>query len=109
MNGVKREKIEEILRHLAAEFILREATSASLITVTRVALSDTAKVANIYFTTLPDSEEDTALKFLQRKAPEFKDYARDNSRVGMLPELRFQIDYGERNRQKLDDLSRGLE
>ena len=94
---------------MAAEFILREATSASLITVTRVALSDTAKVANIYFTTLPDAEQDTALKFLQRKAPEFKDYARDHSRVGMLPELRFQIDYGERNRQKLDTLTSGLE
>jgi ribosome-binding factor A len=106
MKDLKREKTTEIIRHLAAEFILREATPASLITVTRVALSDSAKVANIYFTTLPDSEQDTALKFLVRKAPEFKEYARDNSRIGILPELRFQIDYGERNRQRLDEISR---
>lgn len=105
MREIKREKVGEMLHRLAAEFIRDNASDASLLTITRVELSPSGKEARIYFTTLPESEENTALKFLIRKAPEFKLYARDNSRIGMMPHLNFMIDYGERNRQRLDELS----
>jgi ribosome-binding factor A len=109
MKEIKRDKTEEILRHLAAEFIVRESTPASLITVTRVELSDTAKVANIYFTTLPDSQQETAEKFLTRKGSEFMTYVKKHSKIGIVPHLRFQIDFGERNRQRLDEITGGME
>lgn len=105
MNEVKREKIIEILRELAAEFIRNEATPSSLITVTRAEMNQSGKDAMIYFTTLPESEEDTALKFLERKTSEFKHFVKDESRIGIIPFIRFKIDYGERNRQHLDTLS----
>ncbi len=101
--------MEEILRHLAAEFVLRESTPASLITVTRVELSETGKVANLYFTTLPENQQDTALKFLDRKGGEFNDYVKQKSRIGIVPHLKWQIDFGERNRQRLDEITRGME
>lgn len=97
--------MSEILRHLAAEFVVREATPASLITITRVTVSPSGKVADVFFTTLPESQEDTALKFLERKGSEFVQYVRDKSKIGIIPQLRFKIDYGERNRQRLDELS----
>ena len=109
MRPLKKEKMEEILRHLAAEFVLRESTPASLITVTRVELNDSGKVAHLYFTTLPDSQQDTALKFLDRKGGEFNDYVKAKSRIGIVPHLRWQIDFGERNRQRLDEITRGME
>jgi ribosome-binding factor A len=105
MREVKKEKIAEVLHRLASQFILEEASKASLLTVTRVELSPTGKEAKVYFTTLPESEEDTALKFLERKTPEFKLYVRDHSRIGIVPHLDFKIDYGERNRQRLDTLA----
>jgi len=105
MREIKRNRISEILHRLAAEFIRDNTTSTSLITVTRVELSVTGKEAKVFFTTLPESQEDTALKFLERKTPEFKMYVRDNSRIGMVPHIDFKIDYGERNRQRLDELS----
>lgn len=94
-----------MIHRLAAEFVRDNASSASLLTITRVELAPSGKQANIYFTTLPEKEEDTALKFLIRKSPEFIRYARDNSRIGIMPHLKFVIDYGERNRQRLDELS----
>ena len=106
MREVKKEKIAETIHRLASQFILEEGTKASLLTVTRVEMSPTGKESKIYFTTLPDSEEDTALKFLIRKTPEFKMYVRDHSRIGILPRFDFKIDYGERNRQRLDELSK---
>ena len=106
MREIKREKIGEIIHRLAAEFVRDEASDSSLLTITRVELSPTGKEAKIYFTTLPENKEDTALKFLIRKTPEFKKYIRDESRIGLVPHIDFKIDYGERNRQRLDELSK---
>ncbi|MBX4206373.1 ribosome-binding factor A [Candidatus Parcubacteria bacterium] len=105
MQDKKREIIAEVLHRLAATFVREEGSNASLLTITRVELSPTGKEAKIFFTTLPEEEEDTALKFLERKTPEFKLYARDRSRIGIMPHIDFKIDYGERNRQRLDTLS----
>jgi ribosome-binding factor A len=105
MREVKHDRVEAVLHRLAAEFIRNEATSASLITVTRVVLNPSGKDAKIFFTTLPDSEEKTAEKFLIRKTSEFKKYVRAKSKIGIIPHLAFKIDYGERNRQRLDELT----
>jgi ribosome-binding factor A len=101
----RREKIAEIIKEAAANFIQMESTSASLITVTRAELTEAGKDAIVFFTTLPTSEEDTALKFLERKTPEFKHFLKEHSRIGIIPFLHFKIDYGERNRQRLDELT----
>lgn len=105
MREIKREKIAEMIHRLAAKFVHDESSPASLLTITRVELSPTGKEAKVFFTTLPESQEDTALKFLERKTPEFKRYLRDESRIGLVPHIDFKIDYGERNRQRLDHLS----
>ncbi len=105
MRNKKREITAEIIHRLAAQFAREEGSSASLLTITRVELSQTGKEAKIFFTTLPENEEGTALKFLERKTPEFHRYIRDESRIGIIPHVVFKIDYGERNRQRLDKLS----
>ncbi len=105
MREIKREKIGEMIHRLAAKFVHNESSPASLLTITRVELSPTGKEAKIFFTALPESQEDTALKFLERKTPEFKRFVRDESRIGIIPRIDFKIDYGERNRQRLDGLS----
>lgn len=108
MRNIKREKVGGAIHRLAAEFVRDNTTDASLLTITRVEISKAGKDAKVYFTTLPESKEDTALKFLIRKSPEFKRYVRDKSRIGRVPRLIFMIDYGERNRQRLDELSKEI-
>ena len=105
MRDKKREIIAEILHRLAAKFVLEEGSGASLLTITRVDISPTGKEAKIFFTTLPEDQEETALKFLERKVSEFHRYIRDESRIGIIPHVDFKIDFGERNRQRLDRLS----
>ena len=106
MRAIKRDIVAEILHRLAARFAHDESSPVSLLTITRVELSLTGKEVKIFFTTFPESQEDTALKFLIRKTPEFKKYIRDESRIGLVPHIDFKIDYGERNRQRLDELSK---
>jgi ribosome-binding factor A len=106
MKELRREKIGEVLHRLAAEYVRNEATGASLLTITRVEVSPSGKESKIYFTTLPEDKQETAEKFLIRKTSEFKRYVRDHSRIGIIPRVTFVIDFGERNRQRLDELGK---
>lgn len=101
----QKEQKEELLAHVAAEFINLESNRESLITVTRAALSSDEKHATIFISVLPDSGERSALFFLQRKRAELRAFARKKTRIRVLPFFDFEVDYGEKNRQDIDRLS----
>jgi len=98
------EKIQEIIRDLSARFLVVNGNNSSLLTVTRVELSSDEKHATILFTVFPEEFEKTALEFAKRKRSEFKEFVKENSKLGRIPQLDFQIDSGEKNRQKIDNL-----
>ena len=98
------EKIIEILRDLGARFLLLHGNKSSLMTVTRVELTRDEKCATIFFTVFPVNFEKTALEFAKRKRSEFKAFVKENSKLGMIPMMDFEIDFGEKNRQKIDNL-----
>lgn len=108
MSEIRDNRIKEILRDKAAMFLMQNGNASSLLTVTHVELSGRGKYATIFFTVFPaDKEghlEKTALEFAKRKRSEFKEYVRENSKIGMIPLLDFAIDMGEKNRQRVDEL-----
>ncbi len=101
----RQEKMEDLLQELGAKFLMLNNNGSSLITVTSVELTRNAKNATIFFTVYPESFEKTALEFAKRKRGEFKQFVMDNSRLGRVPQLDFEIDLGEKNRQKIDLIS----
>ena len=101
---IRNERITEIVRDLAARFLEQEGNRSSLITVTNVELSKDAKYATIFYTVFPESFEKTSLEFAKRKRSEFKKFVRENSSLGRIPFFDFAIDFGEKNRQKIDNL-----
>ena len=98
------ERLKEILHDLGARFLILNGNASSLLTVTRVELTRDGKCATIFFTVFPDSFEKTALEFAKRKRSEFKEFVKENSKLGRIPQLDFEIDSGEKNRQKIDSL-----
>ncbi len=102
----KEQKIEQLLRELAANFLNKESSGLSLITVTGVQLSDRLTKATILLSVFPEDKQDNALDFAKRKRTEFKEYVRKHARIGVVPLFDFQIDFGEKNRQRIDELSR---
>ena len=102
--GTRDERIKEILHDLGARFLSLNASNSSLLTVTGVNLTRDGKYATILFTVFPDSFEKTALEFAKRKRSEFKEYIKENSRLGRIPQMDFALDSGEKNRQKIDNL-----
>ena len=104
MPSYKDEKTAALIKNLAADFLQRESSGASLITVTRVALSNKGRTADIFFTVYPENKERAATEFTGRKAAEFQEYVKSHAKMRVVPFFRFGIDKGEKNRQRLDML-----
>lgn len=102
------EKLKELIREAAAEFLQRESNYTSLITVTSVSVSDRGRRATIFITVLPDSKEEGALGLAKRKRNDFREFFKTKARVRALPFFDFAIDKGEKNRQQIDEISRNI-
>ena len=105
MSDLKTERMTEIIRQKASEFLERESNGNTLITVTRVTLIEKGKKALISFTVFPAEKEKGALDFAKRKRADFRDYLKTETKLFRLPFIDFNIDLGEKNRQKIDSLS----
>ena len=103
----KREaQMKEVIAHLAGEFLSREAGPQSLITVTHAESTSDLKNMTVYISVIPSSEEQRALKFCKRERSAFRMFCRDKSSLHFPPTIDFELDIGEKNRQRIDDLTR---
>lgn len=105
MQENRNERKREALREVAAEFLSREAGRQSLITVTRTQLSEDGKRGTIYITVLPETAEENALDFCLRNRTELSNFFKKRVKGALPPHVEFAIDKGEKNRQRLDELS----
>ena len=96
----------EHIAHLAAQFLNRESNRTSLITVTRAILSDTGTSCTIFVSVLPVSGEPAAKIFLMRMAGPLKQYLMHEGGVQRAPHIMFEIDAGEKNRVRIEELSK---
>lgn len=109
MKSRRQVQVGETLAHMAGDFFAREIRSpkaSGLITVTRAELSSDFKNVTILFSVLPHSLEATALKFAKRARSDFREYVKAHSFFHPVPTVDFEIDYGEKNRQRIDELTR---
>lgn len=104
MSLFRNEKIQNRIRELAAIYIEREAGKTSLITVTRVVISPDNKRAKIMVSVLPQEKEQAAYGFIKRNLGELRKYVSSNLKINPIPFLDVEIDEGEKNRQKIDEL-----
>ncbi len=102
------EKLKDLIKKVAADFMQRQSNYTSLITITDVSLSDRGRMAKIFFTVLPVEKEKGALDFAKRKRAEFREFFSENARMRALPYFDFEIDGGEKNRQHIDEISRNV-
>lgn len=102
----RKEKVANILKELAAQFLEREANNTSLVTVTQCDVSPDLKRATIFISVLPDEKEHDALDFAKRKRGEMRDFFKKNMQIKVIPFVDVKIDLGEKNRQKIDELLR---
>jgi len=104
----KDNKLKEMLQKLAAEFFSRTSNRLSLITITNVEILSHGGKAIILMTVLPESMEKKALEFAHRQLSQFRDFIKEKSRIGRIPFFEVKIDTGEKNRQRIDEMTKSI-
>ena len=107
MASRRQTQLAQLVAERAADFFARESNYLSLITVTRADVSDDLKNVTIFLSVLPETAEASALDFAKRSRSEFRHFLTEKTRLPRVPTIDFEIDYGEKNRQRIDDLTRG--
>lgn len=94
------------MAHRAADYFARESNRESLITVTRADVSPDLKNVKIYLSVMPREYEEAALNFAKRSRTDFRNFIKKHASLARLPNIDFVADDGEKNRQRIDDLTR---
>ena len=102
----RNDKVANNIKELAAQFLGRENNRTSLITVTACTVSPDLKQSTIFITVFPTSAEVSALGFVKRKRGELREFLKKNMPIKIIPFVDIEIDLGEKNRQKIDELLR---
>ena len=102
-------KIEGVLKEAAATFVLHEANTDPMITITRVDISPDLRKALFFFTTIPEDKQSDAEIFLKRSAGDFRQYLKRNVALKRIPHIEFMLDAGERHRQHVDEVFREID
>ncbi|MDR3571552.1 MAG: ribosome-binding factor A [Candidatus Pacebacteria bacterium] len=100
------EQANESIAHLAAQFLARESNHESLITVTRSEMSPNYKNVTVFLSILPIEQSEKALAFAKRLRSDFRQYLKQKTALHPIPTVDFEIDFGELNRQRVDELTR---
>lgn len=100
----RQKRVSELIREVASKLISRETNRSSLITVTSVDISPDLKQCTVYVSVFPEDGQDSAINFLKRKRRELKSAVRQNSSMKNVPFFDFDIDQGEKNRQKIEEI-----
>ena len=100
----RQEKLTSLYTDLISTFILRLRLQKNLVTVTGVELSKDSKYAKIFISIYPEGKEKEALKILQGNRQKVREFIGSKTSMKFLPRFDFEIDKGEKNRQKIEEL-----
>lgn len=100
----RNKKVANLIKEQAAQFLQKENNRTSLLTVTDCTVSPDLKRATVFITVLPEDKENAALSFAKRRIKELREKIGKSLRTKNIPFLDIQIDRGEKNRQRIDEL-----
>ena len=104
---LRQEKVATLIKEEVASYLSEESNRMSLITVTNATISPDLARATIYISVLPEDREEEALGFVMRQGTALRKHLKKRCSLRRIPHLDFEIDYGEKNRQRIDELSHG--
>ncbi len=107
MNTNRHNKLTQEIARLAGDFFMRNVrVPDTLLTVTRAVIADNLTRATIFFSVLPEHRESIALAIAKRARSDFRTYVKERRLFHPIPIFDFDIDAGEKNRQRVDELTR---
>ncbi|MCX6712436.1 MAG: ribosome-binding factor A [Candidatus Vogelbacteria bacterium] len=102
--GIRKKKVAGRLQEIISTFLNKESSTQSVVTVTSCDVSSDLKNVTAYLTVFPESFEAEALEFAKRKRSELRSLFADKMPMKVIPFVEFEIDAGEKNRQRIDQI-----
>ncbi|PCI29657.1 hypothetical protein COB55_01820 [Candidatus Wolfebacteria bacterium] len=103
--NIKDERAKDILMRTVADFFQKESSGGALITVTRIGVSKDGKHATILLSVLPENRERSVIEFALRRLSDLRNYIKKNTRLARIPFFGVELDAGEKNRQRIEEIS----
>ena len=98
------EKVTALLTTLVAKALERFIETGTLVTVTNLRVTPNLAKAHVYLSILPDTKADETLSMINERKGEIRTEVAKKSVTKIVPDLVFEIDRGEKNRQRIDEL-----
>jgi len=105
--SLRQEKVNSLLRNLAAKFLARELDRKTLVSVTRIEVTSDLKNATVFIIVFPEGEEDRVLGKI--RPGEFRGFVKENMKTKFLPAFEFKIDESLKKERKMDRLIDSVE
>lgn len=101
----RRERANSTIKRFIADFVSRNIGAPNvLITVLRVEMNQGLTEARIFLSVWPESKEKEILKEIRNNKRDFYEYMKKKLKIKYMPEFRFEIDRGEKIRQKVEEI-----
>ena len=97
-------KLDAELAKTVAEFLRREFGAAPLVSVTHAKVAHGLKSAIVFISVFPETEERAVSKRLKKRQHALNEYIATRMRMKYIPIVGFEIDAGEKNRKRIDEL-----
>jgi len=101
---LRQEKLNAELTKIIAAFVREEIGISPLVSVTRVDVARGLKSAVARITVFPEKDEGAALVLLEKKRGALGRYLAAHTRMKYIPAVLFEIDHGEENRRRIEEL-----
>lgn len=103
---LRQEKVNSLLKNLAASFLSRETISA-IVSIIRIETSKDLKSAKLFISIFPETKEKEVLDLMNEKKNDLRKYIGSQIRMKFLPTFEFEIDKGEKSRKRIEELLNG--
>ena len=104
----RQEKVEGRLQEITASYLSREAGNKSIITVTHCDVPSDLKKVTAFISVFPETHEAEALNFTKRHRASIRELIAKELPIKNIPYVDFEIDAGEKNRQKVEGILQSL-
>ncbi len=104
MNSRRQARMEHFFAEETSRFLIGERVRGVFVTVTRAELLKEAGGLIVFVTVLPENKEKGVFEKLKKSAGRLRAYLSNALQGRAVPEIKFEIDIGEKNRAKIDDL-----
>lgn len=100
----RQDKVSGRLQEIISKFLNEQAGIQSVITVTHCDVSRDLKKVTAYISVFPETQEEGALNFAKRQRQAIREVIAKEMPMKNIPFVEIEIDEGEKNRQRVEQL-----